>query len=108
MVLDLTVCTQHHSAAGVCHDAHASLTLLPLDAQVLEQKDDIRGALKRMAATSNKLGLDGGLPETMPAGMLMTPYMQSLHQALLPFQVVATSIRSAAGPTCCDARATTP
>ena len=59
---------------------------------MVEQKEDVRGALKRRAATSNKPGLDGGLPETMPAGVLLTPYMQSLQQALLPFQVLASFI----------------
>lgn len=58
--------------------------------QILEQKEDVRSALKRLAATSNKPGLDGGLPETLPAGVLLTPYMQSLQRALLPFQVSAS------------------
>ena len=55
--------------------------------QILEQKQDVRAALKRLVATSNKPGLDGCLPETMPAGVLLTPYLRSLQQALLPFQV---------------------
>ena len=59
------------------------------DVQVLEQTEDVRSALKRLAAISNKPGLDGCLPETMPAGVLLTPYLQSLQLALLPFQVSA-------------------
>lgn len=43
--------------------------------------------MRRMSAACDKQGPDGALPETMPAGVLSTPYMQALQLALLPFQV---------------------
>ena len=59
------------------------------DVQMFKQKEPVKAALKRLSAASNKPGLSERLPETLPAGVLCTPYMQSLQQALLPFQVCA-------------------
>ena len=61
---------------------------LPLRVQVIEQKEQVRAAMKAMAATSNKAGQLDCLPETMPP-LLFTPYMQSLQQPLLTLQVTA-------------------
>ena len=55
--------------------------------QIAGLKEPFRTAIKKLSATSNKDGVIGRLPETLPAGALSTPYMQDLQAALLPFQV---------------------
>ena len=55
--------------------------------QIAESKEPFRAAIKKLSATSNKIGPTARLPETLPAGAVSTPYMQSLQAALLPFQV---------------------
>ena len=55
--------------------------------QIAASKEPLRAAIKKLSAISNKIEPIARLPETLPAGVLSTPYMQSLQAALLPFQV---------------------
>ena len=83
------MCVSTANLQSVFDKVHSRHSQASLDMQLLEQSADVRAALKRVAATSNKPGPDACLPETMPAGALLTPYLQSLQRALVPFQVGA-------------------